>query len=91
MHLADERDVARGFGERVAHRHDAIGRRVAAGKSARLQRLDMGLDLDHGSELAAHRGLQPVRDFMCLCERQAAVDLESSETESRDAIACTVT
>ena len=43
---------------------------------ARLQRLDMGLDLDVGPELLAQRRLQPVGDLVRAAEREPAVDLE---------------
>ena len=59
-----------------AHRGKALAGRVTAGKPARLQRLDVGLDLDLGPELLAHRRFEAVRDLVRARECQAAVDFE---------------
>ena len=42
----------------------------------RLQRLDMGFDLDGGAELGGDRAFQPVGYVMRLAEREPAVDLQ---------------
>ena len=47
-------------GELGAHCGKALAGRVTAGKPARLQRLDMSLDLDLWPELLAHRRFEPV-------------------------------
>ena len=90
--LADERDVRRDLVERVAHRRDPLVRRVAPGQSARLQRLDMGLDLDLGAELVARAPLPARRRSHARAPSDRLPSTSrSSETDSRPPIACTVT
>jgi hypothetical protein len=62
--------------ERSLNLRDPFGRRIASGQTPGLQRLDMRLDLDLGTELVAQRGLQGVGDLVRSGERQVAVDLE---------------
>ena len=61
------------------------------GESADLQRLDMGLDLDIGAELVAHRRFEPVGDLVRARSDRLPSTSRSSETESRPPMACTVT
>src|SRR2546430_12883934 len=49
--LSDESDIRRDGAELLAYRRDPFIRRVAAGEPARLQRLDVGFDLDFRAEL----------------------------------------
>ena len=73
--VADHAALGGDLGERLLHRADALGRRLAA-RGVGLQRLDMGLDLDLGAELLAQRRFQPVGDVVRAAKRQLAVDLE---------------
>ena len=66
---ADEVDFRRDLDQRIAYRRDAPGRGVAAGLMTRLQRLDMGFDLDSGSQLLADRLFQPAGNFVGRAER----------------------
>src|SRR5262249_47194153 len=76
VHLADEVDLGRDPAQRLAHRRDARGRRLAAAAIVGLQGLDVRLDLDVGPELVADRLLEPSRDVMRRGKRKRAVDLE---------------
>src|SRR5262245_11859385 len=60
----------------VLDRLDALVRGVTAEQPARLQRLDVGLDLHFESELVAHRLLEPVGNLVGAAESKIAVNLE---------------
>src|SRR5262249_18452117 len=53
-----------------------LGRSIAAGEVTRLQRLDVGLDLDPRSQLLSHRSFEPVRDRMGTAKCKIAIDLK---------------
>ena len=55
---------------------DALGRGVGAVRQFRLQRLDMGVDLDVLAEILADAALQLVGDVVRRGQRHVAVDLE---------------
>ena len=74
--VADHAAFGRDLGERHLDRRDPLRRRFAAGGLRRLQRLDMGLDLDRGAEFLAERRFEPVGDVVGGAERKPAVDLE---------------
>ena len=76
MDIARKSELVAQRHQRGVHRRKPLVGSVATGKAARLQRLDMGLDLDLGSELLAHRRLKIVRDLVRARQRQAAIDLE---------------
>ncbi len=59
--------------------------RVGALQLARLQRLDMALDLDVGAELASESRFEPRGDLMRIAKRHAAVHLDI-ETDRRAAV-----
>ena len=76
----------------ISHRAHPLRRRLAAGGLRRLQRLDMGFDLDVGPELFAQRRLQPVGDVVGRAERKLAVDLEiERDRTAGPRMSCTVT
>ncbi len=76
VHVADHAALGRDLGERHLDRAHPLRRRLAAGGLRRLQRLDMGFDLDAGAQLFAERRFQLVGDVMGRAERKLAVDLE---------------
>ncbi len=76
MDLADEFDLGRDLDQRVAHRRDALGWRVATGLIEWLQRLDMRFDLDTWAQLLADGLFESSRDVVRLADGDGAVDLE---------------
>jgi hypothetical protein len=76
VHVADHAAFGGDLGQRHLDRAHPLGRRLAPGGLRRLQRLDMGLDLDLGAELLAQRGFQGIGDVVRCAERKLAIDLE---------------
>ncbi len=76
--VADHPAFGGDLGERDLHRLDALRRRLAAGALRHLQRLDMGLDLDIGTELVGDRLFKAVGNGVRGGERQRAVGPRSS-------------
>jgi hypothetical protein len=72
---ADEINLCRDLGQRLAHRCDTLSGGVATWLVERLQRLDVGLDLDLRSELVADRFFEPGCDIVRRADRESAVDL----------------
>ena len=91
VHLADRGELGGERGERLAHFGDARARSVEAGQNVGGQRLDMGLDLDVGAELLAHRFFEPLATSWAASSAMAPSTSRSTETASRPSIACTVT
>ena len=89
VNFPDRSELRRDFAQQGADRAGAVGRGIGAGDILRLQRLDMGLDLDVGAEFLLDRRFKPARDLMRGPERPSTS--RSSETDRRLAIACTVT
>src|SRR4029077_17972724 len=77
VNLPDEGDVPREGAEGLASPRNAGIRRIASGKPAHLQRLDVRLDLDLGAELLAERCLPAGRDVVSRRECQTSVDLQA--------------
>src|SRR5262245_29734540 len=77
-HIMDVVDGAVGgeLRQRSLDGGDAVGRGVGAVRKLRLQRLDMGVDLDVLAELLADVALEVVGDVVGVDQRHLAVDLE---------------
>src|SRR3569832_222505 len=78
MHVANDAASGRLLAPRDRHGSDALRRSLAAGHVLRLQRLDMGLDLDAVSEFGFDRVLERVGGFMRRAESMPAIDSEIS-------------
>ena len=77
-HIMDVMDDAVGgdLGQRLQNGRNPLGRRVGAVRQLRLQRLDMGVDLDVLAELLADAALEIVGDVVGGDQLHVAVDLE---------------